>query len=52
LAFFCDNDKRMPRSRLRWKYTEEDMAEAILDVTDTGFSPLKPLIDGEYLGAL
>ncbi|KAF4343118.1 hypothetical protein FBEOM_2940 [Fusarium beomiforme] len=29
----------MPRSRLRWKYTEEDMAEAILDVTDNGFSP-------------
>ncbi|KAM5529833.1 hypothetical protein FOXYSP1_17677 [Fusarium oxysporum f. sp. phaseoli] len=25
--------------RLRWKYTEEDMAEAILDVTDNGFSP-------------
>jgi hypothetical protein len=30
---------KMPRSRLRWKYTEEDMAEAILDVTDNGFSP-------------
>ncbi|KAJ0130848.1 Uncharacterized protein HZ326_26052 [Fusarium oxysporum f. sp. albedinis] len=29
----------MPRSRLRWKYTEDDMAEAILDVTDNGFSP-------------
>ncbi|KAJ0126922.1 Uncharacterized protein HZ326_29971, partial [Fusarium oxysporum f. sp. albedinis] len=29
----------MPKSRLRWKYTEEDMAEAILDVTDDGFSP-------------
>ncbi|KAF4331826.1 hypothetical protein FBEOM_14400 [Fusarium beomiforme] len=28
----------MPRSRLRWKYTEEDMAEAILDITDNGFS--------------
>jgi hypothetical protein len=25
---------KMPRSRLRWKYTEDDMAEAILDVTD------------------
>jgi hypothetical protein len=30
---------KMPRSRLRWKYTEDDMAEAILDVTDNGFSP-------------
>ena len=30
---------KMPRSRLRWKYTEGDMAEAILDVTDNGFSP-------------
>ncbi|KAG7000958.1 Retrovirus-related Pol polyprotein from transposon TNT [Fusarium oxysporum f. sp. conglutinans] len=29
----------MPRSRLRWKYTEDDVAEAILDVTDNGFSP-------------
>ncbi|KAG7000390.1 hypothetical protein FocnCong_v012543 [Fusarium oxysporum f. sp. conglutinans] len=29
----------MPGSRLRWKYTEDDMAEAILDVTDNGFSP-------------
>ncbi|KAH7471540.1 hypothetical protein FOMA001_g13495 [Fusarium oxysporum f. sp. matthiolae] len=29
----------MPRSRLRSKYTEEDTAEAILDVTDNGFSP-------------
>ncbi|KAJ0127561.1 Uncharacterized protein HZ326_29333 [Fusarium oxysporum f. sp. albedinis] len=29
----------MPRSRLRWKYTEEGMAEAILDVTHNGFSP-------------
>ncbi|RKK65493.1 hypothetical protein BFJ69_g16234 [Fusarium oxysporum] len=29
----------MPSSRLRWKYTEDDMAEAILDVTDNGFSP-------------
>ncbi|KAG6979492.1 hypothetical protein FocnCong_v010415 [Fusarium oxysporum f. sp. conglutinans] len=29
----------MPRSRLRWKYTEDDMAEVILDVTDNGFSP-------------
>ncbi|KAH7465176.1 hypothetical protein FOMA001_g17302 [Fusarium oxysporum f. sp. matthiolae] len=25
--------------KLRWKYTEDDMAEAILDVTDNGFSP-------------
>jgi hypothetical protein len=39
LAFFCGNGKKLPRSRLRWKYTEEDMAEAILDVTDNGFSP-------------
>ncbi|KAF5703647.1 hypothetical protein FMUND_12901, partial [Fusarium mundagurra] len=30
---------KMPRPRLRWKYTEDDMAEAILDVTDNGFSP-------------
>ncbi|RKK87009.1 hypothetical protein BFJ68_g17081 [Fusarium oxysporum] len=29
----------MPRPRFRWKYTEENMAEAILDVTDNGFSP-------------
>ncbi|KAJ0130791.1 hypothetical protein HZ326_26113 [Fusarium oxysporum f. sp. albedinis] len=29
----------MPRSRLRWKYTEDGMAETILDVTDNGFSP-------------
>ncbi|GKU09821.1 unnamed protein product, partial [Fusarium langsethiae] len=29
----------MPRSRLRWKYTEDYMAEVILDVTDNGFSP-------------
>ncbi|OBS16739.1 hypothetical protein FPOA_12679 [Fusarium poae] len=29
----------MLRSRLRWKYTEDDVAEAILDVTDNGFSP-------------
>jgi hypothetical protein len=26
-------------SRLRWEYTEDDMAEAILDITDNGFSP-------------
>ncbi|OBS16486.1 hypothetical protein FPOA_12888 [Fusarium poae] len=31
----------MLRSRLRWKYTEDDVAEAILDVTDNGFSPLQ-----------
>ncbi|KAL2886810.1 hypothetical protein HOO65_060640 [Ceratocystis lukuohia] len=29
----------MHLSRPRWKYTEDDMAEAILDVTDNGFSP-------------
>ncbi|PHH49704.1 hypothetical protein CFIMG_007664RA00001a [Ceratocystis fimbriata CBS 114723] len=29
----------MHSSRPRWKYTEDDMAEAILDVTDNGFSP-------------
>ncbi|OBS17237.1 hypothetical protein FPOA_12264 [Fusarium poae] len=29
----------MLRSRLRWKYPEDDVAEAILDVTDNGFSP-------------
>ncbi|RYC77991.1 hypothetical protein BFJ63_vAg19135 [Fusarium oxysporum f. sp. narcissi] len=29
----------MPRPRRRWKYTEDDMAEAILDVTNNGFSP-------------
>ena len=30
---------KMPWQRLRWKHTEDDMAEAILDVTDNGFSP-------------
>jgi hypothetical protein len=30
---------KMPSSRPRWKYTEDDMAEAILDITDNGFSP-------------
>ncbi|KAF4950245.1 hypothetical protein FSARC_13262 [Fusarium sarcochroum] len=39
LVFVFDNDMKMPRSRLRWKYTEDDVAEAILDVTDNGFSP-------------
>ncbi|OAQ57412.1 transposase [Pochonia chlamydosporia 170] len=29
----------MPSSRPRRKYTEDDMAEAILDITDNGFSP-------------
>ncbi|EGU86232.1 hypothetical protein FOXB_03254 [Fusarium oxysporum f. sp. conglutinans Fo5176] len=29
----------MPMSRLRWEYTEDDVAEAILDITDNGFSP-------------
>jgi len=29
----------MPISRLRWEYTEDDMAEAILDITDNGLSP-------------
>ncbi|KAF6524740.1 hypothetical protein HZS61_010535 [Fusarium oxysporum f. sp. conglutinans] len=29
----------MPKSRLKWEYTEDDMAEAILDITDHGFSP-------------
>ncbi|KAH7460907.1 hypothetical protein FOMA001_g19401 [Fusarium oxysporum f. sp. matthiolae] len=29
----------MPKSRLQWEYTEDDMAEAILDITDHGFSP-------------
>ncbi|KAJ4213880.1 hypothetical protein NW760_15504 [Fusarium oxysporum] len=29
----------MPKSRLQWEYTEDDMAEAILDITDDGFSP-------------
>ena len=29
----------MPISRLRWEYTEDDMAEAILDITDNGFLP-------------
>lgn len=28
----------MPLSRSRWKYTEDDMAEAILDITDNGLS--------------
>jgi hypothetical protein len=28
---------KMPRLRLQWEYTEEDMAEAILDVTNNGF---------------
>ncbi|RYC79965.1 hypothetical protein BFJ63_vAg17151, partial [Fusarium oxysporum f. sp. narcissi] len=39
LVFVFDNDMKMPSSRLRWKYTEDDVAEAILDVTDNGFSP-------------
>ncbi|OBS15188.1 hypothetical protein FPOA_13930 [Fusarium poae] len=39
LVFVFDNDMKMLRSRLRWKYTEDDVAEAILDVTDNGFSP-------------
>ncbi|KAH7464223.1 hypothetical protein FOMA001_g17814 [Fusarium oxysporum f. sp. matthiolae] len=29
----------MPTSRLQWEYTEDDMAKAILDITDHGFSP-------------
>ncbi|TVY73850.1 hypothetical protein Focb16_v005405 [Fusarium oxysporum f. sp. cubense] len=29
----------MPKSRLKWEYTEDDMADAILDITDHGFSP-------------
>jgi hypothetical protein len=29
----------MPKSRLQWEYTEDDMAEAILDITDHGLSP-------------
>jgi hypothetical protein len=29
----------MPGKRIRWEYTENDMAEAILDVTDNGCSP-------------
>ncbi|RKK38719.1 hypothetical protein BFJ69_g18586, partial [Fusarium oxysporum] len=29
----------MPKLRLKWEYTEDDMAEAILDITDHGFSP-------------
>ncbi|KAJ3469827.1 hypothetical protein MRS44_003892 [Fusarium solani] len=29
----------MPTSRPRWEYTEDDMADAILDITDNGFSP-------------
>ncbi|KAL9567417.1 hypothetical protein ACKAV7_008367 [Fusarium commune] len=31
--------RKMPKSRLKWEYTEDDMAEAILDITDHGFSP-------------
>ncbi|OBS14998.1 hypothetical protein FPOA_14026 [Fusarium poae] len=29
----------MPKPRLQWEYTEDDMAEAILDITDHGLSP-------------
>lgn len=29
----------MPKSRLQWEYTEDDIAEAILDITDHSFSP-------------
>ncbi|KAJ3454128.1 hypothetical protein MRS44_018022 [Fusarium solani] len=38
----CPPELSLPRcagSRPRWKYTEENMAEAILDVTDDGVSP-------------
>ena len=39
-VFVFDNDKKkMPISRLLWEYIEDDMAEAILDITDNGFSP-------------
>lgn len=30
---------KMSLSRPHWDYTEDDMARAILDVTDSGFSP-------------
>jgi hypothetical protein len=39
LIFTLDNSRKMPKSRLQWEYTEDDMAEAILDITDHGFSP-------------
>ena len=33
------NAIKMPSLRPRWKYTEDDVAEAILDITDNGCSP-------------
>lgn len=33
------NAIKMPSLRPRWKYTEDDMAEAILDITENGCSP-------------
>lgn len=39
LLLVSHHTTKMPSSRPRWKYTEDDMAEAILDVTDNGFSP-------------